>query len=92
PDLQQTHHLFPVHPLTLPLLQQHAFKDDTRQLILAPKSALSVQPTLSVRTGVCWANPNVHIKIPLIVRTLGNKNVRLIKPSTIYDGYWFQHT
>lgn len=91
-DLQQTHHLFPVHPLTLPLLQQHALKDDARQMILAPKSALSVQPTLSVRTVVCCDDPNIHIKVPLIVRTLGNKNVRLIKPSTIYDGYWFQRT
>ncbi|MBU5615745.1 IucA/IucC protein [Psychrobacter sp. TAE2020] len=92
PDLQQTHHLFPIHPLTLPLLQQHALKDDTGQLILAPKSALSVQPTLSVRTVVCCADSNIHIKVPLIVRTLGNKNVRLIKSSTIYDGYWFQRT
>ena len=91
-ELKQTHHLFPVHPLTLPLLQQQALKDDTGQLILAPKSALSVQPTLSVRTVVCCADPNIHIKVPLIVRTLGNKNVRLIKPSTIYDGNWFQRT
>ncbi|WP_440453956.1 IucA/IucC family protein [Psychrobacter sp. ASPA161_9] len=91
-NLQQTHHLFPIHPLTLPLLQQSAVKDDTRQLILAPKSAVNVQPTLSVRTVVCCDAPNIHIKVALIVRTLGNKNVRLIKPSTIYDGYWFQRT
>ncbi|WP_256713848.1 IucA/IucC family protein [Psychrobacter sp. Cmf 22.2] len=92
PDLQQTHYLFPVHPLTLPLLQQHALKEASLQMILAPKSALSVQPTLSVRTVVCCDAPNIHIKVPLIARTLGNKNVRLIKPSTIYDGHWFQRT
>ena len=92
PDLQQTHHLFPIHPLTLPLLHQHVLKDTSLQIILAPKSALSVQPTLSVRTVVCCADPNIHIKVPLIVRTLGNKNVRLIKSSTIYDGHWFQRT
>ena len=91
-DLQQTHYLFPVHPLTLPLLQQHALKEASLQIILAPKSALSVQPTLSVRTVVCCDAPNIHIKVPLIARTLGNKNVRLIKPSTIYDGHWFQRT
>ena len=91
-ELQQTHHLFPVHPLNLPLLQQQALKDDTGQLILAPKAAVNVQPTLFVRTVVCCDEPNIHIKVPLIVRILGNKNVRLIKPSTIYDGHWFQRT
>jgi len=91
-NLQQTHQLFPVHPLTLPLLQQNALKNDAPQIIFAPKPAVRVQPTLSVRTVACCDAPNIHIKVPLIVRTLGNKNVRLIKPSTIYDGYWFQQT
>jgi len=91
-NLQQTHQLFPVHPLTLPLLQQNALKNDAPEIILAPKPAVRVQPTLSVRTLACCDAPNIHIKVPLIVRTLGNKNIRLIKPSTIYDGYWFQQT
>lgn len=91
-NLQQTHQLFPVHPLTIPLLQQNALKNVSPQIILAPKPAVRVQPTLSVRTVACCDAPNIHIKVPLIVRTLGNKNVRLIKSSTIYDGYWFQQT
>ncbi|MCZ8499714.1 hypothetical protein O9929_24745 [Vibrio lentus] len=34
--------------------------------------------------------PQVHIKVPLIMRSLGTKNIRLIKPSTLYDGHWFE--
>ncbi|MCV6069811.1 hypothetical protein OFP26_30000, partial [Escherichia coli] len=26
----------------------------------------------------------------LIMRSLGTKNIRLIKPSTLYDGHWFE--
>lgn len=90
--LQQSHELFPVHPLTIPLLKQQVASGEMTDIIFAPESALEVKPTLSVRTLICCAEPSVHIKVPLIARTLGNKNIRLIKPSTIYDGYWFQQT
>ena len=35
-------------------------------------------------------DPRIHIKVPLIMRSLGTKNIRLIKPSTLYDGHWFE--
>lgn len=47
---------------------------------------LDVRPTLSIRTLVLKDMPHIHIKIPLDIRTLSTKNIRLIKPSTINDG------
>jgi len=87
--LATTHGLLPVHPLTWPELEKHGLPAGA---IKAPLSALEVEPTLSVRTLVCVEQPHWHIKLPLLVSTLGARNLRLIKPSTLYDGHWFQTT
>ena len=87
PDLATSHALLPVHPLTWAQLQRYGLPGDTHK---APLSALEVEPTLSVRTLMCVAQPELHIKLPLLVSTLGARNLRLIKPSTLYDGHWFQ--
>jgi siderophore synthetase component len=47
-------------------------------------------PTLSVRTLQVVHEPTVHLKVPLTIRTLGARNIRTVKPSTIYDGYTVQ--
>jgi len=85
PELETTHRLFPVHPLTCPTLDF-----TTQGILLAPAKALEVVATLSVRTVIVLSSPEVHIKLPLIMATLGARNVRLIKPSTLYDGYCFE--
>ncbi len=86
-QLAATHALLPVHPLTWPELDKHGLPEGA---IKAPLAALEVEPTLSVRTLVCVEQPHWHIKLPLLVSTLGARNLRLIKPSTLYDGHWFQ--
>ncbi|UJF22082.1 IucA/IucC family protein [Shewanella sp. OMA3-2] len=83
--LHHSHNLFPLHPLTtvsLGVLPEG--------VILAPKSAVSVQASLSVRTLAVVKAPGIHIKVPLLMATLGAKNIRSIKPSTLYDGHWFE--
>lgn len=87
--LVASHVLLPVHPLTWPMLEQYGLPTGS---IKAPRSALLVEPTLSVRTLACVEHPHCHIKLPLLVSTLGARNLRLIKPSTLYDGHWFQTT
>lgn len=89
PTLQNSHSLLPVHPLTWSELAQLGLPEGT---LKAPRSAMPVEPTLSVRTVVCSDHPEWHIKLPLLVCTLGARNLRLIKPSTLYDGHWFQTT
>lgn len=85
PDMKLTHQLFPVHPLTF-----NTLTGIDESIILAPKSALKVRATLSVRTVVVEQSPDIHIKVPLVMATLGARNIRLIKSSTIYDGHWFE--
>lgn len=85
--LANTHALLPVHPLTWAELENHGLPAGA---IRAPLTALDVEPTLSVRTVALVEQPDLHIKLPLLVRTLGARNLRLIKPSTLYDGHWFQ--
>jgi len=87
PALTHSHSLLPVHPLTWPELDGHGLPEGC---LRAPLDALEVEPTLSVRTLMCVAEPRYHLKLPLLVRTLGARNLRLIKPSTLYDGHWFQ--
>ncbi len=87
PALEASHALLPVHPLTWPELEAHGLPEGC---LRAPESALEVEPTLSVRTVLCVGEPHWHLKLPLSVRTLGARNLRLIKPSTLYDGHWFQ--
>jgi len=53
----------------------------------APRPHLRVRSTLSVRTLQLADHPDTHIKLPLAMRTLGARNLRLIKPSTPYDGH-----
>ncbi|MGH8417240.1 MAG: IucA/IucC family protein [Pseudomonas sp.] len=87
PTLRNSHSLIPVHPLTWSQLQHYGLPEGA---LKAPRSAMRVEPTLSVRTVVCSDQPQWHIKLPLLVSTLGARNLRLIKPSTLYDGHWFQ--
>jgi siderophore synthetase component len=89
PTLENSHSLLPVHPLTWSVLEQYGLPDGAFK---APRTALRVEPTLSVRTVACVDQPQWHIKLPLLVSTLGARNLRLIKPSTLYDGHWFQTT
>lgn len=84
-DFALSHHLFPAHPLTLQSLESLP-----EGIIEAPTPYLDVTPTLSVRTVVVNSAPHIHIKVSLIMRSLGTKNIRLIKPSTLYDGHWFE--
>jgi siderophore synthetase component len=84
--------LLPVHPLSAQqqfdaLAETHGLQG---QLLLAPKPYLEVLPTLSVRTVAVQAKPGLHIKLPMAMRTLGGKNIRTIKPSTIADGHTVQ--
>lgn len=89
PDsLAVDHALVPVHPFVwqgelAALLDGSGLSD---QVIRAPRSHMSVTPTLSVRSLVLTDTPAWHLKLPLTIRTLGAKNIRTIKPSTIRDG------
>ena len=92
PGLDATHVCFPVHP--------HFWEHDlptylagspiAEHVVLAPKAFRTVTPTLSVRTVACVDDPRCHIKVPLCMRTLGAKNIRTIKPSTVHDGHVIQ--
>ena len=87
-----SHALVPVHPFVWDH-QLDAFLVDTalrHRVVRAPHSCLAVTPTLSVRTVVLLDAPAWHLKLPLTIRTLGAKNIRTIKPSTIRDGHRFQ--
>lgn len=86
-SLEATHSMLPVHPLTWSRLDEFPLPAATWR---APLGYLRVRPTLSVRTVMPVEHPNFHIKVPLLMRTLGALNLRLIKPSTLYDGHWFQ--
>ncbi|URX61656.1 IucA/IucC family siderophore biosynthesis protein [Luteibacter anthropi] len=85
--MQDTHDALPVHPLTWQRLDTFGLPGG---VVRAPQRFMAVRPTLSVRTVVPLAHPRHHIKLPLVMRTLGALNLRLIKPSTIYDGHWFE--
>ncbi|SOZ17473.1 IucA/IucC family protein [Cupriavidus taiwanensis] len=92
PSLATSHALVPVHPF---VWQHHldGFLDEAGldgQVIRAPRSYLHVSPTLSVRSLVLLDAPQWHVKLPLTIRTLGAKNIRTIKPSTIGDGHRIQ--
>ncbi len=91
-SLGDNHRLIPVHPhLWNSALTQYLSDSDLDGLVhLAPKPAVWVMPTLSVRTLQVVHEPTVHLKVPLTIRTLGARNIRTVKPSTIYDGYTVQ--
>lgn len=90
--LAETHVLMPVHPCLWPeaLGSYLTACDFGDQVLRAPGSAVRVRPTLSVRTLLIESEPRRHIKVPLTMRTLGSKNIRTVKPSTIGDGYLVQ--
>jgi hypothetical protein len=75
PDWWPDDGLFPVHPLTVPHLE------DVR---LVPEPHLTVAPTLSMRTVA--VDGLTHLKVPLTVSTLGLRNRRTIVPRTLPDG------
>jgi len=91
-NLAASHALVPVHPF----VWQHHLDDFlsgthfAKQVLRAPHRRLMVTPTLSVRTLVLCDAPEWHIKLPLTIRTLGARNIRTIKPSTIGDGHRIQ--
>jgi siderophore synthetase component len=92
PALAETHVPVPVHPF---VWQHHldGFLADTGltdQVVRAPRTHLRVAPTLSVRSLILLDAPEWHVKLPLTIRTLGAKNIRTIKPSTIGDGHRIQ--
>lgn len=92
--MAQTHALVPVHPFVWErqldaFLREHGL---AQQVTRAPRACLTVAPTLSVRTVVLLDAPEWHLKLPLTIRTLGAKNIRTIKPSTIRDGHSIQST
>lgn len=90
--LAASHALMPVHPF---VWQHHldeflSVTPFANQVLRAPRRHLAVSPTLSVRTLVLCDAPQWHIKLPLTIRTLGARNIRTIKPSTIGDGHRIQ--
>lgn len=90
--MAKTHALVPIHPFVW-AHQLDAFLRESglfEQVIHAPWPCLTVAPTLSVRTVVLLDAPEWHLKMPLTIRTLGAKNIRTIKPSTIQDGHSIQ--
>ncbi|MGG1943495.1 IucA/IucC family protein [Trinickia sp. NRRL B-1857] len=91
-SLSTTHALIPVHPFVwrrhLGALLERAGL--TGKAIRAPSAYLQVSPTLSVRSLILLKEPEWHIKVPLTIRTLGVKNIRTIKPSSITDGQRIQ--
>jgi hypothetical protein len=64
--------VFPVHPLT------------ARLIPTVPGPAVTVRPTLSMRTVAVGSRE--QLKLPLPTSTLGLRNRRLIKPATLADG------
>ncbi|WP_433366669.1 IucA/IucC family protein [Streptosporangium sp. CA-115845] len=77
-SLAETHALFPVHPLTVPRVEEIPWAT------VAPQPYLRVRPTLSMRT--VEIAPGAHLKLPLTTSTLGLRNRRSIKPGTLADG------
>ncbi|MFB9678070.1 IucA/IucC family protein [Streptosporangium vulgare] len=78
PNLAETHTLFPVHPLTVPAVEEIPWT------VVAPLAHLEVRPTLSMRT--VEIAPGTHLKLPLTTSTLGLRNRRSLKPDTLADG------
>jgi siderophore synthetase component len=70
--LPSGHDVFPVHPLT------------ARLVPTVPGPAVTVRPTLSMRTVAVGARE--HLKLPLPTSTLGLRNRRVIMPGTLADG------
>lgn len=90
-SMVNTHALIPIHPFVWEHeLANFLGEAGLHGVIRAPRAYLRVVPTLSVRTVVMLDTPEWHLKLPLTIRTLGAKNIRTIKPSTIRDGHSIQ--
>lgn len=89
--LARSHGLLPVHPHTWEALRaDEGLREVLATARWAPRACVEVSPTLSVRTVVVLAEPCWHLKLPLRIRTLGTRNLRTMKPSTVHDGHVIQ--
>ncbi|MGW7075144.1 IucA/IucC family protein [Streptomyces sp. NPDC054866] len=88
PELEGTHLLLPVHPLTAEGPLRDALRaaglDGRARLVDRPGP--DVVPTLSMRTVALTSDATQHLKLPLATATLGLRNRRTIKPGTLADG------
>lgn len=88
PELDGSHLLLPVHPLTADGPLRDALRaaglHERARLITRPGP--DVVPTLSMRTVALTSDPTQHLKLPLATATLGLRNRRTIKPGTLTDG------
>lgn len=91
-QLAADHVLVPVHPFVWhgELAAMLAGAGLADRVIRAPRTHMVVRPTLSVRSLALEHAPEWHVKLPLTIRTLGARNIRTIKPSTIHDGQLVQ--
>ncbi|MFC8126976.1 IucA/IucC family protein [Streptomyces sp. NPDC057302] len=88
PELDETHFVFPVHPLTADGTLREALREAglERRAQLLDGPGPDVVPTLSMRTVALTSHPTHHLKLPLSTATLGLRNRRTIKPGTLIDG------
>ncbi|MGW0215574.1 IucA/IucC family protein [Micromonospora chokoriensis] len=68
--------LLPVHPIT-------ATRD---ALPVTDLPAITVRPTLSMRTVALDSDPYLHLKLPLPTASLGARNRRTLRPGSLADG------
>ncbi|MFV2101065.1 IucA/IucC family protein [Micromonospora sp. LOL_024] len=68
--------LLPVHPLTA----------DRAGLPVLDRPAVTVRPTLSMRTVAVDNDPATHLKLPLPTASLGARNRRTLAPDSLADG------
>lgn len=87
PSLDDTHAAWPVHPMTWARLHELPLPDGC---LRSAKTYLRVRPSLSVRTVIPVDHPRHHLKLPLAMYTLGALSLRMMRPSSLYDGVWFQ--
>jgi IucA / IucC family/Ferric iron reductase FhuF-like transporter len=59
---------------------------DLGQPIAEQFGTLAVHPTLSLRTVVPARSPQLHLKLPLPIRTLGRLNLRVVARAGLADG------
>ncbi|MGO4618201.1 IucA/IucC family protein [Nocardia sp. 2YAB30] len=88
PELADSHLMLPVHPTTTDASLEGALRELglNDECVFAEQPYLTVIPTLSMRTVAVADNPAEHLKLPLATATLGERNVRTIKPRTLTDG------
>lgn len=84
----KSHLAMPVHPLSVGRALDAALDEVglADWAVLVPHQSVEVVPTLSMRTVARVDRPTEHLKLPLATSTLGLRNRRTIKPSTLADG------